>query len=111
MTQLALQNEQIAEIVETIVDTVKPQRVVLFGSRASGRAREDSDYDLMVVMGEVGNERVISRRLYRALLDRRIEAAVDLIVVGANTLKRHGGNPAYIYAQALREGTVCYDAR
>jgi len=110
MTELMSQNEQIAEIVETIVNTVKPQRVVLFGSRASGHARQDSDYDLMVVMSEVENERTISRRLYRALLDRRIPAAVDLIVVGAKTLQRHGDNPAYIYAQALREGKVCYDA-
>jgi hypothetical protein len=37
------------EIVVGIVRTVDPDRIILFGSRAAGRARERSDYDLTIV--------------------------------------------------------------
>ncbi|MBI3466736.1 MAG: nucleotidyltransferase domain-containing protein [Planctomycetes bacterium] len=40
----------IDEITRTIVETFRPRRVVLFGSRARGDARPDSDADLMIEM-------------------------------------------------------------
>jgi predicted nucleotidyltransferase len=40
----------IEEITRTIVERFHPRRIVLFGSRARGQARPDSDVDLMVEM-------------------------------------------------------------
>jgi predicted nucleotidyltransferase len=37
-------------IRRTIVEHLRPRRVVLFGSRARGSAAPDSDYDIMVEM-------------------------------------------------------------
>lgn len=39
--------------LESLVELLKPlsDRIILFGSRSSGRARSDSDYDLFVVSG------------------------------------------------------------
>lgn len=37
-------------IVRRIVESLSPQRVVLFGSRARGSSRPDSDVDLLIVM-------------------------------------------------------------
>ncbi|NEQ55500.1 MAG: nucleotidyltransferase domain-containing protein [Leptolyngbya sp. SIO3F4] len=39
----------LAKISNTIVEMVEPVQIVLFGSRATGRVRPDSDYDLIVV--------------------------------------------------------------
>jgi predicted nucleotidyltransferase len=40
----------IEQIVETIAETPHPDRIVLFGSRARGDARPDSEVDLLVEM-------------------------------------------------------------
>jgi len=40
----------IEHIVKRIVEALGPRRVVLFGSRARGTARPDSDVDLLVEM-------------------------------------------------------------
>lgn len=103
------ESQRLQAIVETIVQVAQPEQVILFGSRAKGTAYEESDYDFLVVMRDVQNEREVSRRIYRALLERRAGAAVDVVVVDAATLERHRESPFYIYHQALREGRVFYD--
>ena len=44
------QEPALRELVRIIVAEVAPVAVWLFGSRAEGRARPDSDYDLLVVV-------------------------------------------------------------
>ena len=97
------------DIVRIIVEEARPEQVVLFGSRVKGTAQDRSDYDFLVVVRDVQNERDISRRIYRALLDQKIGAAVDIVVVNADTLDRHKESPFFVYRQALREGRVFYD--
>jgi predicted nucleotidyltransferase len=109
MSEVKEDSQQLRAIVETIVQVARPEQVILFGSRAKGTAHGESDYDFLVVMRGVQNERQVSRRIYRALLERRAGAAVDVVVVNAGTLERHRNNPFYIYRQALQEGRVFYD--
>ena len=63
--------DKVIAMVEAIVDTVDPEQVILFGSRARGEAREDSDVDLLVLEAEpFGPGRSRHREtvlLYRAL--------------------------------------------
>lgn len=96
-------------IVQTIVDTIQPERVLLFGSQAKGTAHAGSDYDFLVVIKGIDNEREASRLIYRALLERKPGVAVDIIVVDSEKLRRRRHNPYMIYRQALREGKVCYE--
>jgi predicted nucleotidyltransferase len=103
------QSQRLQAIVETIVQVSRPERVILFGSRAKGTARGESDYDFLVVVQGIRNEREVSRRIYRALLDKRVGAAVDVVVVSTGTLKQHKESPFYVYRQALREGRVFYE--
>jgi predicted nucleotidyltransferase len=103
------QSQHLRAIVETIVQVARPERVILFGSRATGMARDESDYDFLVVVRGIRNERKVSQRIYRALLDRRVGAAVDIVVVNTGTLEQHRESPYYIYRQPLQEGKVFYD--
>jgi len=103
------QSQRLQAIVETIVKVARPERVILFGSRATGMAQSESDYDFLVVVRGIRNEREVSRRIYRALLDKRVGAAVDVVVVNTGTLEQYRESPFYVYRQALREGRVFYD--
>jgi predicted nucleotidyltransferase len=96
-------------LVNVIAQTVAPEQVILFGSQARGTARPDSDYDFLVVMRDVENERHVSRRIYRALFEQQVGVAVDVVVVNAEKLARHCETPGFVYKQALQEGEVCYD--
>ena len=56
-------------VVERLVDALQPLRIYLFGSRAEGRARPDSDFDLVVVFDdEAPNSNADYDEVYAPLL-------------------------------------------
>ena len=101
----------IAEMVERIVREVDPERVYLFGSRARGDAREDSDVDLLVVQREEpGVELDTYRqevRLWEALSQFRV--AKDILVYPAAEVERRRKWLNHVIAHALREGRLLYE--
>lgn len=54
-----LKDERLARLLEDVVRTQHPLAVYLFGSRAEGRARPDSDYDLMIVLPDEATEEAL----------------------------------------------------
>lgn len=59
----------IRAMVRRIVDQFDPEQVILFGSRARGDARPDSDVDLLVVMPAAGSTREKAIEIRVALHD------------------------------------------
>src|SRR5437588_3162614 len=49
---LPISEEVLPEIVRRLVDEFDPEEIILFGSRAWGQPRPDSDYDLFVIVSE-----------------------------------------------------------
>jgi len=47
---MAVVDEKLKILLDRIVPALNPEAVYLFGSRARGDFREDSDYDLLVVV-------------------------------------------------------------
>jgi len=78
------------------------EEVILFGSRARGDFREDSDWDILVVVTQD-----IDRDTYRELwysVYKRIDFPVDLIIVPKKILEKYRDSTGFIYHYALKEG-------
>jgi predicted nucleotidyltransferase len=54
---MGIDNELKAEIVRRILTVARPDRIILFGSAATGQMNGDSDIDLLVLESEPGNTR------------------------------------------------------
>lgn len=81
-----------------------PARVVLFGSRARGDAREDSDLDFLVIELEVKSKLQEMVRLRDALPP--LGVPVDVVVVSEDEAARRERVPSTLVHRALREGRV-----
>ncbi|OGH98430.1 MAG: hypothetical protein A2X43_05825 [Candidatus Margulisbacteria bacterium GWD2_39_127] len=76
----------IEEIVIRIKNSVKPVRIILFGSYASGNIKEDSDVDILVVIDTDKEPQNYEERsenylkISRELKDIQKKIAIDLLV-------------------------------
>jgi predicted nucleotidyltransferase len=97
----------IAAMVERIVGRFKPEKVILFGSRARGEGTADSDADLLVVMSVTGSKRQQAVQIDMALTGILLPA--DIIVITPEELQRQRDSIGSIIRQAVQEGQVLYD--
>ena len=72
----SLNDGLIRDIVRRIVETVQPEKVILFGSRARGDARPNSDFDMLVIKQSDEPRYRRSIPLYVALADLPVEVEV-----------------------------------
>ena len=95
------------EIIRRIVATIDPDRIVLFGSRARGDARGQSDYDLLVIKSTDARTLALEQAAYRAMFG--VLASVDILVETPDRLERLKNAPGLVFRDALREGQVVYE--
>ena len=96
------------EVTRRIVASVKPQRVLLFGSAARKRVSKNIDFDMLVVMREPVHRRQTAQKIYRNLHGTGI--AVDIVVATEKDLEEYGQRPGTILKSALQEGRILYEA-
>lgn len=81
-----------------------PATIVLFGSRARGGARDDSDLDFLVIESHVESKLDEMVRLRDALPP--LGVPVDVVVVSEEEATRRERVPSTLVHRALREGRV-----
>jgi predicted nucleotidyltransferase len=97
----------IEKLVEVIVRSVEPDKIILFGSRAAGNFGKDSDYDLCVIKNQVKHRRRMAQSLYKSLYG--IGVPVDIIVETPERFEELRENPFLIYRDIARNGRVVYE--
>jgi len=106
MTAEQVLAEIVPDLTRRIVESVRPLRVILFGSVAKGRMGPSSDLDVLVVVGDDVDQTQASKNIYRSL--RGLGFATDVLVIGASDLAAHADDPFMVYYFALAEGKELY---
>jgi len=97
----------IAEIVRRIVQTAQPEKIIVFGSRARGDARPDSDLDVLVIQDSNEPRYRRSVPLYVALAE--VPAEVEVMVYTPEEVEEWSQVPQAFVTTALREGITVYE--
>jgi len=98
----------LAAIVERIVERFHPERIILFGSRARGTARADSDVDLLVVMPFTGSRLKLVVEIRKTL--RGLGIAKDIVIMTPEEFAVRKEIPGTVAYPAAREGRALHAA-
>jgi predicted nucleotidyltransferase len=97
------------KIIDIIVKTESPSKIILFGSRARGDNTDDSDYDILILKDTNENERKITTRVYKQFYEEHINKEIDLIAASTETMNRNLSATGFIYKKINEEGIVLYE--
>ena len=94
------------EIIRRILAVASPEKIILFGSAATGTMTADSDIDLLVVARNPGDQRKESVRIHSML--RGLGYPVDVIVIYSEWFEASKNVISSIVYPANKEGRVLY---
>jgi len=104
-----LDQKLIEEIIGRILKITQPERIILFGSAATGKMTRDKDIDLIVLKkAPPANSRKESVRLRQAM--RGLDLAFDIIVMATERFEESKGVIGGIAYPANKYGKVIYEA-
>ncbi len=101
--------DQIKQITRIIIDDYKPDKVILFGSRARGDLNPDSDIDILVVSDK---EKKLPR--YKRGLQVRVKLSgilipKDILFYTHDDFSRWQNIKQSFISTVIREGVVLYE--
>ncbi|MEN8443442.1 MAG: nucleotidyltransferase domain-containing protein [Cyanobacteria bacterium J06555_13] len=101
----------LAKMLKVIIEVAQPEQVILFGSRAKGTAKDDSDYDFLIVDAQPFDKNRSRRqqisKISRALAPLRVPT--DLLLHSTDEVKYWSHSLNHVIGRALREGSVVYE--
>lgn len=100
---------KISEIVRRIASGYDPEKIILFGSYASGTASEDSDIDIFVVKDSELPRPQRTIQLRRMLLGAQIP--MDLIVYTPNEVENEKDEKYSFVYEVLNSGKTVYERK
>jgi len=96
------------KVVDRILAVAKPERIILFGSGATGRMTRDSDLDLLVIERGFKSQREERTRLRKALGD--VGIPVDVFAMTPERFEETKGVIGGLAYPANKYGRVIYEA-
>jgi len=104
------ESEALSEIVRRLVSQLAPGSIWLFGSRARGSARPDSDFDLRLVAKRGGAFGSADYDLvYQPVIG--LGVGCDIVPCSAEDFDEAAEIKTSLIAQVLSEGRRLYDAK
>lgn len=93
--------------IQKIVDELKPEKIILFGSYAYGSPNPHSDVDLLVIMKTNAPLKERSWKVSRLLLPRPFP--VDILVKTPKEIEKALKSGDFFLAEILARGKVLYE--
>lgn len=100
-------DKMLEKIIEKILEVIIPEKIILFGSRAKGTARENSDYDILIIQKTGERNRKVAQKLYLYL---DFPVSIDIIVQTPETIEINKNMFHSVVKDALNEGKVVYES-
>ncbi len=97
----------LAEVVRRLLAAGSPEKVILFGSRARGDERPDSDLDVLIIEESSEPRYRRASRYLRALTG--IFPEKDVVVWTSDEVREWEQVPNAFITTAIREGRVLYE--
>ena len=105
---MGIDDSLVREIVQRLLGVARPDRIILFGSAATGPMTRDSDIDLLVVAPAPSNTLDERVRLYKAL--RGLGFPFDVFIIGSDRFEETKNIFGGIAYPANKYGRVIYEA-
>ena len=109
MYQVLVDETVLSEIVRRLVKAIDPDKIILFGSRARGDFRGQSDVDLLIVKETSKPKHRRTGEAYRALAG--IGVPKDILWYTPGEVEEWSEAKYHITSQAIREGRVLYEKK
>jgi predicted nucleotidyltransferase len=101
------QEALIKKIRDTIVKEYRPEKVILFGSRAYGKLGAESDFDLFII--KRSSKRKVDRIRDVSNLFTRRNFSLDVIVSTPAEVRARLSMGDFFYQEILSNGRVLYE--
>jgi predicted nucleotidyltransferase len=99
--------KQIRPLIGAICDRLEPSSVWLFGSRARGDNRDDSDWDVLVALPDDAPPANLDPLIGWAL-QRELSIPATIVTVTASELAESWGSPNTLGYDLAREGRLLH---
>jgi predicted nucleotidyltransferase len=99
----------VKKVTQKIAKAIRPDKIILFGSRANGTANEKSDIDLVMVYSGQKTNRNIELEIEKLFLYR--DFSMDVIVMRPEDLERKKRIANTLAREITERGVVCYGQR
>ena len=100
--------KEIQKIVNQIVENYKPEKIILFGSFAYGKPREESDVDLAVI--KKTRKRFV-KRLFEVCKYIKSRMGTDILVYTPKEWEKALEEEHYFIKEIAQKGKVVYEKK
>lgn len=98
----------IKEIISRILTVTQAERIIIFGSAATGKMTRDSDIDLLVLKSAPDNPRQESVKVRQSLMD--LGYPFDIVIMATERFEESKGVIGGIAYPANKYGKVIFEA-